>query len=138
RWEAGQDSRYHAAVGPANAADRAGFAACTGCARGRPRQSPDRVISCARPRCDRAKRQYNGNVVRLGTRSGDDPPFRRRRRWGACCMQAVRGAAMEKKLCIASMSVAGLLLLLFILDLIVGIPFGGGPAFMVIDIVGVL
>jgi hypothetical protein len=53
-------------------------------------------------------------------------------------MQAVRGAAMEKKLCIASMSVAGLLLLLFVLDLIVGIPFGGGPAFMLIDIVGVL
>ena len=53
-------------------------------------------------------------------------------------MQAVRGAAMEKKLCIASMSVAGLLLLLFVLDLIVGFPFGGGSTFMLIDIVGVV
>jgi hypothetical protein len=53
-------------------------------------------------------------------------------------MQAVRGAAMEKKLCIASMSVAGLLLLLFVLDLILGFPFGGPPAFTLIDIVGTL
>lgn len=45
---------------------------------------------------------------------------------------------MEKKLCIASLSVAGLLLLLFILDIAVGIPFGGGSAFMMIDIVGIL
>jgi hypothetical protein len=53
-------------------------------------------------------------------------------------MQAVRGTAMEKKLCIASMVIAGLLLLLFLLDLIIGIPFGGGSTFMLIDIVGVL
>jgi hypothetical protein len=53
-------------------------------------------------------------------------------------MMAARGAAMEKKLCIASMSVAGLLLLLFVLDLIIGKPFGGSPAFTVIDIVGVI
>lgn len=53
-------------------------------------------------------------------------------------MIAARGAAMEKKLCIASLSVAGLLLLLFILDIAVGIPFGGGSAFMMIDIVGIL
>lgn len=53
-------------------------------------------------------------------------------------MQAVRGQAMEKKLCIASMSVAGLLLILFVLDLIVGFPFGGPPAFTLIDIVGAL
>lgn len=45
---------------------------------------------------------------------------------------------MEKKLCIASMSVAGLLLILFVLDLIVGFPFGGPPAFTLIDIVGAL
>lgn len=45
---------------------------------------------------------------------------------------------MEKKLCIASMSVAGVLLLLFVLDLIVGFPFGGGAPFMVIDIIGAL
>lgn len=48
---------------------------------------------------------------------------------------------MEKKLCIASMSIAGLLLLLFILDLAIGIPFGGfrdGKPFLIIDIVGIL
>jgi hypothetical protein len=45
---------------------------------------------------------------------------------------------MEKRLCIASMSIAGLLLLLFLLDLIIGIPFGGGATFRIIDIVGVL
>ena len=45
---------------------------------------------------------------------------------------------MEKKLCIASMSVAGVLLLLFVLDLFAGFPFGGMPAFTLIDIVGAL
>jgi hypothetical protein len=53
-------------------------------------------------------------------------------------MLMARGAAMEKKLCIASMSVAGLLLLLFVLDLIVKFPFGGPPTFTVIDIVGLI
>jgi hypothetical protein len=56
-------------------------------------------------------------------------------------MTAARGAAMEKKLCIASMSVAGLLLILFLLDLAIGIPFGGfhdGKPFLIIDIIGVL
>jgi hypothetical protein len=45
---------------------------------------------------------------------------------------------MEKNLCIASMSVAGLLLLLFVLDLILKIPFGGPPTFLFIDIVGIV
>jgi hypothetical protein len=45
---------------------------------------------------------------------------------------------MEKRLCIASMVIAGLLLLLFLLDLILGLPFGGGATFRLIDIVGVL
>jgi len=49
-----------------------------------------------------------------------------------------KGAAMEKKLSIASMVVAGLLLIAFLLDLIVGIPFGGPPTFTMIDVVGVL
>jgi hypothetical protein len=53
-------------------------------------------------------------------------------------MTAARGAAMEKKLCIASMCVAGLLLLLFMLDLVIKFPFGGPPTFTVIDIVGAL
>ena len=45
---------------------------------------------------------------------------------------------MEKRLCIASMAVAGLLVLLFVLDLVVQFPFGGGSTFMVIDIIGAL
>lgn len=45
---------------------------------------------------------------------------------------------MEKRLCIASMSIAGLLLLVFLLDLIIGLPFGGGPTFRLIDVVGVI
>ena len=45
---------------------------------------------------------------------------------------------MEKRLCIASMSIAALLLLVFILDAAAGIPFGGGPAFRMIDIVGIV
>ena len=40
-------------------------------------------------------------------------------------MQAVKGLAMEKWLCWATMGVSGLLLVLFLLDLILGIPFGG-------------
>jgi hypothetical protein len=40
-------------------------------------------------------------------------------------MQAVKGLSMEKWLCWGSMGVAGLLLLLFLLDLFLNIPFGG-------------
>ena len=36
------------------------------------------------------------------------------------------------------MAVAGLLVLLFVLDLVVQFPFGGGSTFMVIDIIGAL
>ena len=49
-------------------------------------------------------------------------------------MWAVKGLAMEKWLCWASMGVAGLVFLLFVLDLIVKIPFGGLNA--VVDIIG--
>ena len=42
---------------------------------------------------------------------------------------------MDKWLCWASMGVAGLLLLLFILDIAVKIPFGG---FVIVDVFGVL
>jgi hypothetical protein len=41
-------------------------------------------------------------------------------------MQAVKGLPMEKWLCWTSLGVAGLLLLLFGLDLIIKIPFGTG------------
>ncbi len=40
-------------------------------------------------------------------------------------MQAVKGLSMEKWFCWGAMGVAGLLLLLFVLDLVMGIPFGG-------------
>jgi hypothetical protein len=40
-------------------------------------------------------------------------------------MQAVKGLSMEKWLCWVSMGVAGLLLLLFLLDIFTNIPFGG-------------
>jgi hypothetical protein len=40
-------------------------------------------------------------------------------------MQAVKGLFMEKWLCWSSMGVAGLLLLLFLLDLFLSVPFGG-------------
>jgi hypothetical protein len=39
-------------------------------------------------------------------------------------MQAVKGLFMEKWLCWGSMGVAGLLLLLFLLDLFLKVPFG--------------
>jgi hypothetical protein len=40
-------------------------------------------------------------------------------------MQAVKGLFMEKWFCWVSMGVAGLLLLLFLLDLFLSFPFGG-------------
>jgi hypothetical protein len=40
-------------------------------------------------------------------------------------MQAVKGLSMEKWLCWSSMGVAGLLLFLFLLDLLLQVPFGG-------------
>ena len=38
---------------------------------------------------------------------------------------AAKGSSMEKGLCWGSFSVAGIMLLFFILDIILGIPFGG-------------
>jgi hypothetical protein len=49
-------------------------------------------------------------------------------------MQAVKGISMEKWLCWGSMGVAGLLLLLFVLDLATGIPFSGVSK--VVDVFG--
>ena len=51
-------------------------------------------------------------------------------------MQAVKGRSMEKRLCYGSMGVSGFLLLLFLLDLVLGFPFGGINIF--VDIVGIL
>ena len=39
--------------------------------------------------------------------------------------QALKGPSMEKKLCWGSMGVAGFLILLFLLDLVLSVPFGG-------------
>jgi hypothetical protein len=52
-------------------------------------------------------------------------------------MEIVKGLSMEKWLCWGSMGVAGVLLLLFALDLMLGIPFGqaGGIA---VDICSIL
>jgi hypothetical protein len=40
-------------------------------------------------------------------------------------MWAVKGLSMEKWLCWGSMGVSGVLLLLFLLDLVIRMPFGG-------------
>ena len=58
-------------------------------------------------------------------------------------MQAVKGLAMEKGLCWGSLVVAGLMLLLFLLDVFLGFPFGGGGSqplegMKVVDIFGIL
>jgi hypothetical protein len=51
-------------------------------------------------------------------------------------MSAVKGLSMEKWLCWISMGVSGLLLVLFLLDLIIAFPFGGLNR--VVDIVTVI
>ena len=44
---------------------------------------------------------------------------------------------MEKGLCYGALGVAALMLLLFLLDLIAGFPFGGSP-FAAVDVFGIL
>jgi len=44
---------------------------------------------------------------------------------------------MDKILCYGSLGIAILMLLIFLLDLLAGFPFGGGP-FTTVDILGVL
>jgi len=48
-----------------------------------------------------------------------------------------KGLAMEKYLCYGALGVAGLMGILFLFDLILGIPFGGG-SFLLPDIFGLL
>jgi hypothetical protein len=59
------------------------------------------------------------------------------RRW-IVRMQAVKGLSMEKWLCWGSLGVAGLMLLLFILDIALGTsgPFGGLSK--TVDIIGII
>lgn len=47
------------------------------------------------------------------------------------------GGAMEKYMCYGAIGVAAVMGLLFLLDLIIGIPFGGGPFFLT-DLFGLL
>jgi hypothetical protein len=51
-------------------------------------------------------------------------------------MYAVKGLFMEKWLCWASIGLAGLLLVLFLLDMIIDQPFGGVNP--IVDIFGIL
>ncbi len=51
-------------------------------------------------------------------------------------MLALRGQFMEKWMCWGSMGVAGLLLLLFMLDIFLAVPFGGASYF--VDGAGIL
>jgi hypothetical protein len=44
---------------------------------------------------------------------------------------------MEKGLCYGALGVAGLMLVVFLLDLVAQFPFGGGP-FMILDVLGIL
>ncbi len=48
-----------------------------------------------------------------------------------------KGRAMDKILCYGSLGVAILMLLIFLLDLFTGTPFGGGP-FVTADVLGLL
>src|SRR5262245_61799782 len=94
------------------------YADCAGAAANHP---GIRGISRARPCCGSAIKQYNRRTVFLTDeheRLCHAPPAGGA---GSEGMIAARGAAMEKKLCIASMCVAGVLLLLFILDIATGI-----------------
>ncbi len=51
-------------------------------------------------------------------------------------MQAVKGPSMEKWLCRGSMGVAGLLFLLFLLDIAIGFPFQ--KVNVAVDVFGIL
>jgi hypothetical protein len=51
-------------------------------------------------------------------------------------MQALKGLFMERWLCVGSMGVAGLLLLLFVLDILLGFPFG--KVSFLADVLGIL
>lgn len=48
-----------------------------------------------------------------------------------------KGRAMEKILCFGSLGIAILMLLVFLLDVVAGTPFGGGP-FTTVDVLGIL
>ena len=51
-------------------------------------------------------------------------------------MPAMKGMAMDKKMCFGALAVAGIMLVIFLLDLLAGIPFGGASA--LVDIFGII
>jgi hypothetical protein len=54
-------------------------------------------------------------------------------------MLTAKGLSMDRWFCWGSLGVSGVLLLLFLLDIVLLFPFGGGATlFMPIDIVGIL
>ena len=53
-------------------------------------------------------------------------------------MMALKGLAMEKWFCWAAMGVGGLVLLLFLLDVIIDKPFGLRNSGLAFDILGIL
>ncbi len=53
-------------------------------------------------------------------------------------MLALKGLSMEKWMCWGSMGVAGLLLVLFVLDMIPGLNFPFGGVSVIVDVVGAL
>jgi hypothetical protein len=80
-------------------------------------------------RCGARLESYNVSIIRVTTPAAPrvavlwPVPARGRER----PMQAVKGfSVMEKSLCWASIATGGLVLLLFLLNLMVGIPFGKG------------
>lgn len=48
-----------------------------------------------------------------------------------------KGLEMEKYMCYGALGVAGVMALLFLLDLVAGFPFGGG-SFVVADVFGII
>ena len=48
-----------------------------------------------------------------------------------------KGRAMDKALCYGALGIAALMMLVFLLDIVVGAPFGGA-AFRIVDIFGFL
>ncbi len=55
----------------------------------------------------------------------------------ASAVGLVKGRAMDRILCFGSLGVAILMLLIFLMDLVASVPFGGGP-FATVDVLGVL
>src|SRR5262245_40206809 len=93
------------------------------------------IFSHFRPAAGLSRRSYNGaigidlhHVVERQQGRLPSPGAR-------CIMVGVKGIFMEKWLCFGSMGVAGLLLLLFLLDIALGFPFGRT---IVVDVFGIL